>query len=128
VHKRIISAVKKVEFVIDRMPYIIPRSHWYYIIVLNVYAPTVDKIDDSKESFYEELEHVFDTFPKYHTKILLGDFNAPFYRSPYSYIGRSCLRTCFRNARISIVTETAHKIFNTEQAWYLSSLGFGGLI
>jgi hypothetical protein len=28
-----------------------------------------------KDSFYEELECVFDTFPKYHMKILLGDFN-----------------------------------------------------
>jgi hypothetical protein len=25
---------------------------------------------------YQELERVFDKFPKYHTKILLGDFNA----------------------------------------------------
>jgi endonuclease/exonuclease/phosphatase family metal-dependent hydrolase len=29
-----------------------------------------------KEKFYEELEHVFDKFTKYHMKILLGDFNA----------------------------------------------------
>jgi hypothetical protein len=29
-----------------------------------------------KDSFYEELQHVFDKFPKYHIKILLGDFNA----------------------------------------------------
>jgi hypothetical protein len=29
-----------------------------------------------KDCFYEELEHVFDKFPKYHMKILLGDFNA----------------------------------------------------
>jgi hypothetical protein len=29
-----------------------------------------------KDRFYEELEHVFDKFPKYHMKILLGDFNA----------------------------------------------------
>jgi hypothetical protein len=29
-----------------------------------------------KVSFYEELECVFDKFPKYHMKILLGDFNA----------------------------------------------------
>jgi exonuclease III len=29
-----------------------------------------------KDSFYEELEHVFDKSPKYHMKILLGDFNA----------------------------------------------------
>jgi exonuclease III len=46
------------------------------IIVLNVLAPTEDKIDDMKSSFYKELECVFDEFPKYHTKILLGDFNA----------------------------------------------------
>jgi exonuclease III len=28
-----------------------------------------------KDSFYEELERVFDKFPKYRMKILLGDFN-----------------------------------------------------
>jgi exonuclease III len=37
---------------------------------------TEDKTEDVKESFYEELERVFDKFPKYHIKILLGDFNA----------------------------------------------------
>jgi endonuclease/exonuclease/phosphatase family metal-dependent hydrolase len=41
-----------------------------------VHAPTEDKTDDMKDSFYEELERVFDRFPKYHMKILLGDFNA----------------------------------------------------
>jgi exonuclease III len=58
------------------MSYIILRSHWCHILVLNVHAPTEDKIDDVKDSFYEELERVFDKFPKYHIKILLGDFNA----------------------------------------------------
>jgi hypothetical protein len=29
-------------------------------IVLNTHAPTEDKIEDVKDSFYEELEHVFD--------------------------------------------------------------------
>ncbi|PNF34812.1 hypothetical protein B7P43_G03788 [Cryptotermes secundus] len=43
---------------------------------MNVHAPTEDKIDDIKDRFYEELEHVFDKFPKYPMKILLGDFNA----------------------------------------------------
>ena len=32
------------------------------------------KGDESKDSFYEELEQVFDHFLKYHMKIL-GDFN-----------------------------------------------------
>jgi hypothetical protein len=70
VHKRIISAVKRVEFVNDRMSYITLRGHWCDIIVLNVHAPTEDKCDDAKDSFYEELEGVFDQFPKYHMKIL----------------------------------------------------------
>jgi exonuclease III len=76
VHKRTISAVKRVEFVSDRMSYIILRGRWCHIIVLNVHAPSEDKTDDVKDSFYEELERVFDKFPKYLMKIMLGDFNA----------------------------------------------------
>jgi endonuclease/exonuclease/phosphatase family metal-dependent hydrolase len=43
---------------------------------LNVHAPTEDKDDDIKDSFYEELEQVFDQFPRYHMNIVKGDFNA----------------------------------------------------
>jgi exonuclease III len=70
VHKRIISVVRRVEFVSDRI------GRWCHIIVLKVHAPIEDKTDEVKDSFYEELERVFDKFPKYHMKILLGDFNA----------------------------------------------------
>jgi hypothetical protein len=52
------------------------RGRWCNIIVLNEHAPTEEKSDDSKDSFYEELEQVFDHFPKYHMTILLRDFNA----------------------------------------------------
>jgi hypothetical protein len=52
------------------MLYIILRGHWCNIIVLNVHAPTEDKIVDIKDRFYEELEHVFDKFPKYQMTIL----------------------------------------------------------
>jgi hypothetical protein len=76
VHKRIISAVKKVEFVSNRMPWIILRGRLCDIIILNVHAPTEDKIDNMKDRFYEEIKHVFDKFPKNNMKILLGDFNA----------------------------------------------------
>jgi hypothetical protein len=74
VHKRIVSAVKMVEFVSDRMSYIILRGRWCHIVVLNVHAPTEDKTDDVKDSSYEEVERVFDKFPNYHMKSLLGDF------------------------------------------------------
>jgi hypothetical protein len=41
-----------------------------------MYAPSKEKSDDSKDSFYEYFEQVFDHFPKYHKKIPLKDFNA----------------------------------------------------
>jgi hypothetical protein len=71
-----ISAVKRVEFVSDRMSYIIVRGRWCHVIVLKGHAPIEDKTGDMKDSFYKELERVFDKFPKYHIKILLGDFTA----------------------------------------------------
>jgi hypothetical protein len=74
--KKIMSAVKRVEFVSDRISYITLRGRWCDIIVLNVHVETEDKVDDVKDRFYEELERVFDKFPKYHMKILLGDFSA----------------------------------------------------
>ena len=76
VHNRIKSAVKKVEFISDRLSYLILRGRWYDIIVINAHAPTEDKDDLIKDSFYEELEQTLDQFPRYHMKILLGDFNA----------------------------------------------------
>ena len=39
-HHRIVSAVKSVEFVSDRMSYIVLRGCWCNIIVLNVHAPS----------------------------------------------------------------------------------------
>jgi hypothetical protein len=41
-----------------------------------VHAPVEDKDDVIRDSFYEDLEQVFDQFRRYHMKILLGDFNA----------------------------------------------------
>ena len=43
-------------------------------------APSEEKSDDSKVTFYEELEQVFDHFPEYHMKILLDDYNARVWR------------------------------------------------
>jgi hypothetical protein len=50
------------------MWYILLRGHWCDIIFLNVHAPTKDKIDDMKDSFYEDKYH------KYHMKIFLENF------------------------------------------------------
>jgi len=50
VHRRIVSAVNRVEFVSDRTSYIVPRGCWYNIIVLNVHASSEEKSVDSKDS------------------------------------------------------------------------------
>jgi hypothetical protein len=59
------------------MSYIILRGRWCNIIYNpHVHALCEDKRDDVKDSFYEEPGRVFDQFPRYDMKILLGDFNA----------------------------------------------------
>jgi hypothetical protein len=58
----------------DRISYIILKGSKYHFTVLNIHAATEYKIGDVKD--YEELACVFDKFPKYHMKIVLGDFNA----------------------------------------------------
>jgi hypothetical protein len=46
------------------------RCHWHNILVLNVHALTRNRRYDTKDSFYQESEHVFNQFPKYHMEML----------------------------------------------------------
>ena len=57
----------KIHNICSYMSYIVLRGRWCNIIVLNVHAPSEEESDSSKDSFYEELEQVFDHFPKYVT-------------------------------------------------------------
>ena len=58
VQHNIVSAIKRAEFVSNTVSYIVLRGHWCNI-VLKVHAPSEEKIEDSEDSFYEELEQVF---------------------------------------------------------------------
>jgi hypothetical protein len=81
------------------------------IIVLNLHAPREDKIVDIKDRFYQELERVFDIFPKYHTKILLRDFNVKigkediFKPTP----GNDSLHKTSNNSGVRVVSFTTSK-------------------
>jgi hypothetical protein len=58
-----VSSVKRMEFVSNRLSYIVLRGRWCNIIVLNVHTPSEDKRDDSKDSCYEDyLEQFFVVF------------------------------------------------------------------
>jgi len=59
---RIASAVKRAEFISNRMLYIVLRGHWCNIIDLNVAAPNEDRSDDSKHSLCKELQQGFLSF------------------------------------------------------------------
>jgi hypothetical protein len=76
VHHKIVPAVKTIDVDCDMIQYIVLRGRWCNIIVLNTHAPSEDKSNDSKDRLNEEIEYVFDHFPEYYMKIMLGDFYA----------------------------------------------------
>jgi hypothetical protein len=69
--KRIISAVKTVKVLNNRISCRVLRGYWCDIIVLNMLAVTEDRCEEPKGSFCEELYQVLDQFPKYLVNILL---------------------------------------------------------
>ena len=46
VHRRIVSAVKRVKFVIDRLSYIVLRGLWRKFNVVNVHAPSEENSEE----------------------------------------------------------------------------------
>jgi hypothetical protein len=65
-----------VEFISDKVLYVILRGRWCNVIVLNVHGPCEDKGHDVKDSLCGEIGRVFEHFPRYESRILLADFNA----------------------------------------------------
>jgi hypothetical protein len=47
----VISAVKRAEFVSDRLSYMVLRGRWRNVIILNLHVSSEEKNDDSKDSF-----------------------------------------------------------------------------
>jgi hypothetical protein len=80
------------------------------------YSYPEDKIDDLKGSIYEKLERVFDKFSKYHTQILLGDFNAKVRREDIfkSTIGNDSLHELSNNNGVRVYTLQHPRILLSE--------------
>jgi hypothetical protein len=76
-----------------------------------VHAPTEDKDDDIKDSFYEELEQVFYQLPRYNMKILLGDVNSKVGRDDIfkPIIGNESLHEASNENRVRVVNFAALK-------------------
>jgi hypothetical protein len=95
-------------------------GRWCHIIVRNVHAPTEDKTDDVKDSFYEELERMFDKFPKYHMKILLGYFDAKVGREDIfkSTIGNESLHEISNDNGVKLVNFATSKNLRIKSAMF----------
>jgi hypothetical protein len=52
-------AVKRVEFVSDRVSYIVLRGPWCNIIVLNVHAAIDEKTDESKVTYENSITRFY---------------------------------------------------------------------
>jgi hypothetical protein len=70
-----------------------------------------------KDSFYEELERVFDKFPKYHMKIWLGDFSAKIGKEdifkPTIRNGNLCKISCDNGVRVVNFTTSKNLIISS---------------
>jgi hypothetical protein len=75
-----------------------------------------------KDSFYDKLEHVVDKFPKYHTKILLGDFNAKVGKEDIfkPTIGNESLDEISNDNGVKVVNSTTSK--NSPIITFINSL------
>jgi len=62
VHHRIVSPVKRAEFVSDRMSHIVMRVRWCIIIFLNVHASREEESDDSEDIFLKNYSRFFLSF------------------------------------------------------------------
>jgi endonuclease/exonuclease/phosphatase family metal-dependent hydrolase len=76
-----------------------------------VYAPTEDIDDFLEDSFHKELEVIFDQFPRYHMKILMGDFNAKVGREDIfkPIIGNESLHEASNYNSVRVVNFTTSK-------------------
>jgi hypothetical protein len=68
-----------------------------------VHASTEDKDDVIKDSLSEELEQVFDQSPRYHMKILIGDFNVVKEDIFKLVIGNKSLHEASNDNRVTVV-------------------------
>jgi endonuclease/exonuclease/phosphatase family metal-dependent hydrolase len=76
-----------------------------------VHAPTEDKDDVIKDSFYKEVEQILDQFPRYHMKILQGDFNVKVGREDIfkPIIGNESLHEASNDKGVRVVNFTTLK-------------------
>ncbi|KAI5700782.1 hypothetical protein M8J75_002815 [Diaphorina citri] len=77
INKSIRGSILEYKTITDRICKIRLKCKFRNItIILSVHAPTEEKPDEDKESFYEELDNTLARVQKYDMVLVMGDFNA----------------------------------------------------
>jgi len=66
----------------------------YDLTIINCHAPTEEKEEEVKNEFYEDLEQVYCTIPRYSLKVVIGNMNEKLEQEGYRpTIGRESLHS-----------------------------------
>ncbi|CAG4934632.1 unnamed protein product [Colias eurytheme] len=76
VAKKNVPSVLRFDPISERISVLRLKGKFSNITIINAYAPTELADEETKDSFYDDLESVYDQVPQYDVKIVLGDFNA----------------------------------------------------
>lgn len=76
IKEEIAANIKEFRVVNERITYLRVVNKWYNLNIVNAHGPTEDKESEVKETFYAELDRIFDSLSSYDANILLGDLNA----------------------------------------------------
>ena len=61
VHKSTVPVVKEFKVINPRIIMLTIEAQWFYISYISVHAPTEDKSQEDKDSFYKELENILNS-------------------------------------------------------------------
>jgi len=68
--------VKDFKIINERICYLRLKAKWFSCTLINVHAPTNEKMEEVREEFYNLLEQNINHIANSDIKIILGDFNA----------------------------------------------------
>uniref|UniRef100_A0A8D8X0K2 Craniofacial development protein 2 n=1 Tax=Cacopsylla melanoneura TaxID=428564 RepID=A0A8D8X0K2_9HEMI len=76
VNKTVRDSIMEYCNVNDRICKIRLKGNFRNISIISVHAPTEEKSEEEKETFYDELDRTVSQVPKYDITLIMGDFNA----------------------------------------------------
>ncbi|XP_013793840.1 craniofacial development protein 2-like [Limulus polyphemus] len=100
----------------------LPLTNNKNMTLISAYAPTMTNQDETKDMFYEDLESVISSVPRYDKLVILGDFNARVGSDHVTWegvVGKHGIGTCNSNGLLLLQTCTIHDLTITNTLFHL---------